>query len=159
MSKGKKPYLVALEGGADAFIPHEAARGDVVKDERLDPPEFMLDDRIAMEEWRRIVPLLSAKGILDKLDVMRLAIYCQAVSEYDQVTRELKQEGFTYTSKGRNGTQRKNRPEVGRRNELIKIIHSCASDFGMSPLARMRLALGEQDDLFDFAKKINGTNG
>lgn len=156
MAKGKKPHLVALEGGKDAFTPHEGARGNARQAADIDPPEFMLDDNLAMAEWRRIVPLLIEKDILDAVDAVRLGIYCQAVSEYTALTLELRREGFTYVSKGRNGTQKKNKPEVARRHELIKVIHSCASDFGFSPLARLRLHLGKQDDLFDFAKRLDG---
>lgn len=154
MAKGKKPHLVALDGGKEAFIPHEAAKGSAREAANIDPPEFIMDDTLAMAEWRRVVPLLIGKGILDELDTVRLGTYCLAVSEFTALTLELRREGFTYQSKGRNGVQIKNKPSVGRRNELIKIIHSCASDFGLSPLARMRLAVGEQDDLFSFMEKL-----
>ena len=159
MAKGKKPHLIALQGGAGKFVPNPAAEGDVQVDDQIEPPEFMLDDNIAMGEWRRVVPLLAEKGVLDKLDTVELAIYCVCVSELHEVCLILRRDGFTHKTGGkraRNGEQLKNRPEVARRTQLIKDIRSAASSFGMNPAARIRLAMGEQDDLFEFQKRING---
>ena len=151
---GRKPAYLKVVESKEGFEPHRDIK--VSELATFDPPDLVNQDAVALAEWRRIVPLLQNMQYLKELDIWSLAQYCLAVSEYDEVTRDMLEHGYTYVSVGRNGEQFKNRPEVARRNDLIRTIRAAASDFGLSPAARLRLAAGDQGDLFDQLNKELG---
>jgi P27 family predicted phage terminase small subunit len=100
-------------------------------------------DALAKAEWRRIAPLLDQMHLLTALDVAMLASYCSAYSELQQATEILKSRGRTFeTPSG----YKQQRPEVGIAHRATLLIRLLAGEFGLSPTARMRLAVPTHDE-------------
>jgi P27 family predicted phage terminase small subunit len=116
-----------------------------VPDKPPDPPEFLTED--AQNEWCRVVPELLALGLLTVLDVMPLAAYCDAYSRWMSAERALARmkAGDAHFS----GLMIKGSAGSPMANPLVKIARCAAADmvhfageFGMTPVARSRLAAG-----------------
>src|SRR5262249_21033382 len=110
-----------------------------------EPPAFLAG--YACDEWFRVAPELHRLGLLTAIDVAPLAAYCQSyarwriaeetlarMAEHDPATRALLV---------------KNADGNPARNPLVKIASSAAdamlrfaSEFGLTPVARARLAAG-----------------
>lgn len=150
----RKPGYVDIVAANEDWVPEAAAGRDGV--DYIEPPELVRASDVAKAEWERVVAELGRKGLLDDLDQAALIIYCRAVAEYDDLERVLAFEGFEYAVEGRNGVQWKNRPQVARRKEVVKMIMGIASDFGMTPYARVRLAAAKQGELFDPERLLAG---
>jgi P27 family predicted phage terminase small subunit len=110
-----------------------------------DPPPFLTGR--ALEEWHRVAPGLSLFGLLSDFDVMPLAAYCIAFShwvEAELLLKELADAGDTahgLLSRGSEGQPRRN-PLVQIAREAASDMVKFASEFGFSPAARSRIALG-----------------
>jgi P27 family predicted phage terminase small subunit len=145
MTRGPKPkpaHLKLLEGNpGKRRIPHEArpSAGPMPN-----PPEFLTLD--ARAEWHRVSTPLYHMGLLTDADVAPLAAYCQAygrwvaaerviaaMAEKDQVTGGL-------MIKTTNGNAVQN-PLVGTSNKAASDMVRFAGEFGLTPIARARLAL------------------
>jgi P27 family predicted phage terminase small subunit len=107
-------------------------------------PEFLASE--ARAEWDRVSPQLYHMGLLSEADVAPLAAYCQAyarwllaerviatMAEKDQLTGGL-------MVKTTNGNAIQN-PLVGTSNKAASDMVRFASEFGLTPVARARLAL------------------
>jgi P27 family predicted phage terminase small subunit len=92
---------------------------------------------LAREEWIRIAPELWAIGLLTVLDIAPLSAYCCSYALWRQASEELD----SLLVESQNGGP--------RRHPLLKVIADAARDmvsysglFGMSPVARERIAAG-----------------
>jgi P27 family predicted phage terminase small subunit len=109
------------------------------------PPPFLTGH--ALEEWRRVAPGLSLFGLLSDFDVGPLAAYCMAFAhwiEAEELLRELNDAGDTahgLLSRGAEGQPRRN-PLVAIAREAASDMVRFAAEFGFSPAARSRIALG-----------------
>ena len=163
--KGGKPsYLrVIEEAGANYEATAAALAPDAV--ETLDPPEIVKARAVALAEWERIGGQLAKLKILSALDYWSLADYCIAVADFvdcENIIQDaggLDGEGAEYTTSGRNGTQYKPRPIVARRQEALKSLRGAATEFGLTPRARVMMARGPQGDLFGEGAGGPGTVG
>jgi P27 family predicted phage terminase small subunit len=110
-----------------------------------EPPPFLA--AYACDEWWRTAPSLHRLGLLTVADVNPLAAYCQAYArwrEAEEVLAEMKaRDPLT------KGLLVKTVAGDARRNPLVKIAADAAGDmvtyaghFGLSPVARSRLAAG-----------------
>ena len=107
-------------------------------------PTFLSTD--ARTEWRRVMPMLVANGIMTGLDRAALAAYCQAYGRWAQAERALADDAtadlkarFGLLSETSNGNKIQN-PLVGIANKAARDMVRYASEFGMSPAARARVA-------------------
>jgi len=94
---------------------------------------------LAREEWNRVAPGLWAIGLLSVVDTACLAAYCASYALWRRASEELD----SLTVQTKSGDL--------RRHPLIKVISDSAADmghyageFGLSPVARTRLAQGHQ---------------
>lgn len=107
------------------------------------PPAHL--DACAIAEWNRIAPELEAIGLLATIDGATLAAYCQCVSRWMQaeeaIARMKARDRLTcgLMIKTSNGNAIQN-PLVGTANRAMMMAIRFASEFGMSPAARARLA-------------------
>jgi P27 family predicted phage terminase small subunit len=132
---------VALRFTANDLTDEDYAEANRLRPEpRLEPEELAI--------WDRIAPLLAAHDYLNDLFVDSLVEYCRVVHSIDKTVKYLRQNGETYTTETRNGTQIKCRPQVGQLNELRRMLRSYVTDFGLSPQARKALE-AVQFDIFD----------
>lgn len=155
MSAGRKPdYLQLVEAAGANYVPEPIAEAPDQL-ETLDPPEVVAVREVALSEWERITTRLAEIKLISALDLWTLADYCLAVADFVECEEWIREnggitaDGGEYTTNGRNGIQYKPRPVVARRQEALKRIASSASEFGLSPRARVTLARGVQGSLFD----------
>jgi P27 family predicted phage terminase small subunit len=109
------------------------------------PPAFLVG--YACDEWYRVAPGLHQLGLLSQLDVAPLAAYCDAYSRWRTASEVLAKMAE------RDATGRallvKNADGNARQNPLVKIAANAAKDmlrfageFGLTPVARARIAAG-----------------
>lgn len=96
--------------------------------------------------WDRLAPPLCdpRKDRLNPSNVYMFEQLCWTVERHERLRVDVCDNGETYESETRNGTQLKSRPEVGQLNETWRQIRALASDFGMTPSADRGLQGGGQ---------------
>jgi P27 family predicted phage terminase small subunit len=110
-----------------------------------DPPEFLSE--IAKGEWARIVLSLYRLRLITTLDLNVLAAYCQAFARWHEAETTLAtmaaKDPVTHgiLIKGAHGTPVVN-PLVRVASVAAKDMVNFAGEFGLSPLARARIAAG-----------------
>jgi P27 family predicted phage terminase small subunit len=110
-----------------------------------EPPSFLLP--AAQDEWWRISGELHVLGLLSNLDIQVLAAYCQAYARWRQAEEALAV--FAAKDPATHGILIKAADGNARINPLLKAANAAAEDmvkfaseFGMSPAARARVAQG-----------------
>lgn len=106
-------------------------------------PDFL--SNYAREEWLRVSPELFALRVLTELDVMALAAYCEnyaswrtAVEAFNRVAAgDPVMQGLLV--KGDRGLPVKN-PLLGLARRAAETMLRAASEFGLTPAARSRIA-------------------
>lgn len=70
--------------------------------EQLEKTPSWLRDKIAKNEWKRLVEQFKEVGIISNLDLNNLGAYCNAYSTYIEATKEMNKQSLTieYTNKG-----------------------------------------------------------
>lgn len=98
-------------------------------------------DRDAKRMWRSLVPLLSAAGMLTKVDAAALTRYCQAWSRWKKAEEFLQKYGETYPLKDDQGRLRcfMPYPQVSIANQLSHTLTRLEQEFGLTPSARTRI--------------------
>ena len=107
-----------------------------------EPPRFLTG--YAADEWHRTAPALHALGLLTTLDVNVLAVYCQSYARWRTAEEELAK--MVNTPTGGLLIRSADGPRV---NPLARIARDAgaamvayASQFGLGPAARARVAAG-----------------
>lgn len=121
------------------------------KPTRISPecPEFIQKDKIAYEEWKRIVPELERLGLLTIVDGASLEIICTQYSIYRKALKSIGRKKLT-TFNIRNGE--KALPQLAIAREAAKIIKAFCVEFGLTPSSRGRISLPSEsleDELKD----------
>jgi P27 family predicted phage terminase small subunit len=88
--------------------------------------------REASSEWKRVVPILMALGILTVADGSALAIYCTAFARWQQAERQL--------SRKRDSASDEARRLFAISEKCMKLAKSVLVEFGLTPASRPRLA-------------------
>ena len=151
--RGRPPKLKALkklEGNPGKrsldYITPEPEPGDPMPPEWLDGP--------ALDEWKRLSPIIAAMKILTPADSNAFALLCQALSEYAEAVMELsktdnmgRKQKIIKTPNGYPVPS----PWYFVRNKAFEQIKDMFSRFGLSPLDRERLRLSPRPDGADAA--------
>lgn len=104
------------------------------------PPILTGDARGA---WDWLAPRLFDLGLLTEIDGVALATYCQAWAQFVKATKELKANGYTFTtSKGYVGVS----PMLAVQSRAIETLNRVGAQFGMTPSSRTRIRLGTGED-------------
>jgi P27 family predicted phage terminase small subunit len=110
-----------------------------------EPPSFL--NAFALDEWWRTAPQLHALGLLSAIDVACLAAYCQAYGHWRQAEEALAR--MADRDETMHGLLIKTTDGNAKRNPLVKVAADAAQDmlayaghFGLTPVARTRLAAG-----------------
>lgn len=168
-SDQERKYLRLVRDGATAAVENAVpdAAPDAETDEgadiavEIDPalaaPKHLKP--MAAEIWAFLIGELSRRGTVETIDVISLELLANAVQDYrelyaffdqpDPARTDGRPRGRTYVVTGRNGSQIKPRPEVAMLNAAIVVINKIGSDFGLSPVARLRLRDGDAGGLDD----------
>ena len=123
-----------------------------VESELPQPPSHL--DAYALEEWNRLAPGLHACGLLFEADRASFAAYCTAYGTYRICQEEMQKRadnavdkqgnkigwlaGLVSVTKAGNIIQN---TLVGTRNTAMRDMVRYASEFGLTPSARARLAV------------------
>lgn len=103
-------------------------------------PKWLSTD--AKAEWRRVVPILTRRGILTDGDLATLANYCAAIGTVIQAQKILSKDGLIYT--GNTGPKR--HPATGILNDAMTQSRQLAAELGLTPVSRARPALRDNSD-------------
>ena len=128
--KAKPAALRLLEGNrGHRPIPNEAR----VETDLPEPPRWL--DRIARAEWRRMVGPLHAMGILTATDVTMLEAYCRIYSEWRKAE------------------------SLNDQIKAVKELRLIASEFGMTPSSRAKVATGAKKEDVDPFEELVAQSG
>jgi P27 family predicted phage terminase small subunit len=110
-----------------------------------DPPPFITG--FAADEWWRTAPELHRLGLLTRIDVPALAAYCHAFGQWRMAVESLAK--MQANDPIMNGMIIKTKYGDAAMNPLVSIARKhagdvirYASEFGLTPVARTRLAAG-----------------
>ncbi|MEY9182366.1 phage terminase small subunit P27 family [Bradyrhizobium sp. USDA 313] len=113
-----------------------------------EPPPHI--DGFALDEWRQIAPQLHAMGLLTRIDVPALAAYCYSFGQWRMAAEALAKMQANDPIMG--GQLVRTKYGDAATNPLVSIVRKHAGDvvryageFGLSALARSRLAAGIED--------------
>ena len=115
-------------------------------------PDFLSKD--ALIEWGRITAQLSKLGLLTDMDMVALALYCQAwgrIVKYEKIVAE---KGELY--KTQNGNIQLS-PAMWVVNKAYEQVHKFLTEFGMSPASRPKVSAEKQGEKAEdpFEKLVN----
>ena len=136
----KKPTKLKLLEGT--------ARADRRLKNEVDPPVGMPESPAhvtgtARAEWDRMSQYLFNLGLLSECDMAALAAYCVAYGRWADAESMLNQSPSLIVE-----TQQGNiiqSPLVGVANTAMKLMLKSATEFGMTPAARTRVAVQKQE--------------
>jgi len=99
-------------------------------------------DREARREWKRLVPILFAMGVLTEADGIALSILCQAYSTLIQAQRLMMKQSAAgnpaLLMKTPSGYAQQS-PLLGIINVQMEIINRQLREFGLTPASRSRI--------------------
>jgi P27 family predicted phage terminase small subunit len=145
--RGRKPkptVLKLLAGSrADRINPAEPVPGLVAPE----PPDHL--DRAALDEWKRLTPILMEMGILSKADGAALALYCDAYSRWLRARMDVLKRGSIVETAA--GTLKLN-PHIYLINSSMRLMKELLVEFGCTPSARSRVSvvMVKRDELSEF---------
>ena len=96
-----------------------------------------------------------ALGILHEIDADALSLYAWELAELIRLSQELKQEGYTIEVETKFGTETKINPKEKVVRAKLAIVNTLGSQFGWSPVSRIRLAAmarGDKESKNEFAE-------
>lgn len=109
-------------------------------------------DRLARQEWDRVVPVLVELGTVTPLDEAQLANYCATQSLAIRLTRELAKEGEVIPT----AWGPKANPKVAMLKEARAQATQLADRFGLNSSARSRINAPEKPKTDDAASFLFG---
>ena len=99
-----------------------------------DCPAWLLPE--AKAEWKRLCGKLSEMGVLTEIDMAAFAAYCQSFARWKEAHEHIDSEGSTFeTEKG----YQQQTPWVGIANTNQKLMLQAASEFGLTPSAKLMI--------------------
>lgn len=89
-------------------------------------------EKLALEEWHRIVPLLQDMGVLTRIDGAALAIYCDCHARWLRARAELIKHGMLMRTKAGYKTN----PAVSVITASLRTMTRLLAEFGCTPSSR-----------------------
>lgn len=113
---------------------------------------------VAKKTYEFITRQCFAMGILAEVDVMALELYAFEYAELVRLQEQLSKEGYTIEEETKFGTVKKTNPLEKVVHRKLAAVNALGSQFGFSPLSRMRLhQLSTEDNKKDdFGDLVNG---
>jgi P27 family predicted phage terminase small subunit len=135
MMRGRKPTPTALKRlagnpGKRRLNPKEP-KPATVQTSALRPRRFL--DKYGREEWERVVPELDRLGLLTRVDLAAVEVYCDLYAQWRRARLKLRT-GF---SDGHG----KRKPEVQVTRDAAALMRQFMVEFGLTPSSRSRLEI------------------
>ena len=117
-------------------------------------PPVMIPDRpawlkgLARKKWERLAPLLAKQKCLTEQDEDMLATYCQFYKQLVEITRKLKKAYLSITLMG----NVKVSPLLSAQLKVSKQMVGIATEFGLTPSSRTRIAIKPAEEKDPFAE-------
>lgn len=137
------PTAKGVDFLANASDQPNPAHVKIAKDLR---PTFLTADE--RKFWNATAPGMVQLGRLKPHYVHAYAEYCIVVCRMARTRKFLNENGWTYTTKTRNGLQQKMRPEVGQLNDDWRKWRTLVAMFGLAPAEERGLTSPLQGDMF-----------
>ena len=102
-------------------------------------PEMVAGDPIALEEWKRMVPLLMHMNISTQADGQALALYCLTFARFRRVHEQLEKDGLVVVSL--TGVDKPS-PLLAVEARAMDTMRKLLSEFGLSPSSRSNIKSG-----------------
>lgn len=97
--------------------------------------------RHAKAEWRRIMPLLTARKILTEADMGSVENYCIAIGQVREMEEVIKKQGHVMmTERGPRA-----HPAVKIQSDAMTRARLLASELGLTPVSRSRPSIRDDD--------------
>ncbi len=116
-------------------------------------------DAYAKAAWKHLVPQLDRMGVLTRIDGNAMTRYCQLWSRWRKAEEFIRDHGDSYLAKDSEGKVKglRSYPQVRMANQLAEQLLRLESHFGMTPSARSRIEVPQQDapDAEDKRKYLN----
>lgn len=151
MGRQRKPVDVIRMDGKKHLTKAEIEARKVAE-EKIKPKKGAIKcpawlDPEAKKYWKVISKELQGIDLLTNVDVGALAICCDAYSKFVQATEEIEKHGMmvVYTNKGGQKNVVAN-PYVAVANKYSEIYKKYCGDFGLTPVARVKIAQPQPDE-------------
>lgn len=132
MGRKPKPTALKLLDGNPGKRPIAPDEPRPIVEAPLCPEHLTAEART---EWDRIVPQLLKLGLLTQVDAVSLAAYCVLYARWCDAERKVTEGGMVVESYG----QTLPNPHLSIANNTLKLLHSFASEFGLTPASRTKV--------------------
>ena len=95
--------------------------------------------------WEMFIEDVSQRDNFKRNHLLQLETLCELYEEMSELKADIKVNGYTFLSEGRNGMQEKIRPEVQQLNRIRAEIRAYSKMLGFL-LAKDSLKTGEEED-------------
>jgi P27 family predicted phage terminase small subunit len=109
-------------------------------------------DAAARAEWKRVIPILDAMGLIGKVDRAALTGYCVAYARFTEAEQILNRKGLVMEVLTKAGASYEMpRPEVSIAKAYFAMAKALCAEYGMTASARGRMSImgNEEKDDFD----------
>jgi P27 family predicted phage terminase small subunit len=128
--RGPKPKPTALKKLAGVRRDRISADEPIATPGLPEAPTHL--DKLAIEEWNRLVPLLHEMGVLARIDGAALAIYCDCHSRWLRSRADLIKHGMLMRTKAGYKTN----PAVSVITATLRTMTRLLAEFGCTPSSR-----------------------
>src|SRR5690606_2901432 len=110
------------------------------KADKVKPPSWLSKE--AKKVFKQIAKELEHTKLITNVDIHALALWCDAYVDYINCTKIIKEEGLMveYTNKAAE-TNKVAHPLMTKKKQLAEQMRALASEFGLTPAARAKLAI------------------
>lgn len=112
------------------------------------PPTWL--SKLAKTEYKRIVPLMKNLPIAN-LDLQIVCHYCEQVSSYHELTKDIQENGYNIFIKNDEGKimNVKINPSVSKRLEVAREMRAAASMIGISLDSRIKIVAPKKNEVVE----------
>ena len=115
-----------------------------IDDKNIKAPNW-LKDRVAKQEFKRLVALLEKIDIICELDITTLGLYCQTYAKLVEIVKELEQEELVIDGKPN--------PKMKMQLQLSEELRKLGNELGITLNSRLKFATSkaekERDEIKD----------
>lgn len=141
MRESARKPLAQQKGTMNVVVMQQKQREEelvkTASDEILNPPDW-LTNKVAREEWKRVIPQLLEINVVGNLDLANIAGYCNAYAGYREATEELNKVSLVYIDKA-DGKMKSN-PYVNVQAQYAQEMRKFGDLCGMSISSRLKAA-------------------